>query len=261
VDDTIEKTEAVIDQLQVVKKSMMEELLTRGMPGRHPRFRRTEIGELPEDWKTVTYAELAANVPAAIQSGPFGSELKHSEFVAAGRLVIGIDNVLDGRFSIGSNHRIDEAKFVALERFRARPLDLLITVMATVGRCCVVPSGIEPSIITKHVYRLTADQRRADPFFLMYCLYGIPRLSAEVRGSAQGLSRPGLNKSLLLPLRFPLPTLQEQREIVAAVQVLDDRVERERDHATCLCEVKRGLVDALLSGAVRVSARDREAAA
>lgn len=48
VDEVIEKTEAVIEQLGVVKRAMMQELLTRGMPGatrgssrrRSGRFRR-----------------------------------------------------------------------------------------------------------------------------------------------------------------------------------------------------------------------------
>ena len=38
VDDAIEKTQAVIDQVQVVKRGLMQELLTRGLPGRHTRF-------------------------------------------------------------------------------------------------------------------------------------------------------------------------------------------------------------------------------
>ena len=50
VDDAIEKTRAVIDQVQVVKRELMQELLTRGLPGRHTRFRQTEIGEIPEEW-------------------------------------------------------------------------------------------------------------------------------------------------------------------------------------------------------------------
>ena len=44
VDDAIEKTQAVIDQVQVVKRGLMQELLTRGLPGRHTRFKQTEIG-------------------------------------------------------------------------------------------------------------------------------------------------------------------------------------------------------------------------
>ena len=47
VDDAIEKTQAVIDQVQVVKRGLMQELLTRGLPGRHTRFKQTEIGEIP----------------------------------------------------------------------------------------------------------------------------------------------------------------------------------------------------------------------
>ena len=48
VDDAIEKTQAVIDQVQVVKRGLMQELLTRGLPGRHTRFQQTDIGEIPE---------------------------------------------------------------------------------------------------------------------------------------------------------------------------------------------------------------------
>jgi type I restriction enzyme, S subunit len=52
VDDAIEATREVIDQLGVVKKAMMAELFTRGVPGRHTRFKQTEIGEVPEEWRT-----------------------------------------------------------------------------------------------------------------------------------------------------------------------------------------------------------------
>src|ERR1019366_2159540 len=51
VDDAIGATQAVIDQLQVAKKAMMAELLTRGLPGRHKKFKMTEIGEVPEEWE------------------------------------------------------------------------------------------------------------------------------------------------------------------------------------------------------------------
>jgi type I restriction enzyme S subunit len=53
VDDAIDATQAVIEQLQVVKKAMMAELLSRGLPGRHTRFKQTEIGEVPEEWEVV----------------------------------------------------------------------------------------------------------------------------------------------------------------------------------------------------------------
>jgi type I restriction enzyme S subunit len=53
-DEVIEKTEGVIQQLQIVKQAVMQELLTRGLPGRHVRFKKTELGEIPQDWQVAT---------------------------------------------------------------------------------------------------------------------------------------------------------------------------------------------------------------
>ncbi len=50
VDDAIEKTQAVIGQAQVVKRGLMQDLLTRGLPGLHAQFKQTDVGEIPEAW-------------------------------------------------------------------------------------------------------------------------------------------------------------------------------------------------------------------
>ena len=70
VDDAIEKTQAVIDQVQVVKRGLMQELLTRGLPGRHTRFKQTEIGEIPEDWRVVRVGQIGA-IEAGRQRSPW----------------------------------------------------------------------------------------------------------------------------------------------------------------------------------------------
>ena len=59
VDDAIEKTQAVIDQVQVVKRGLMRDLLTRGVPGRHTRFKKTEVGEMPEEWELKKLIDIA----------------------------------------------------------------------------------------------------------------------------------------------------------------------------------------------------------
>lgn len=74
---------------------------------------RAELSVLPEGWCWVTVDQIASDEPRSIQSGPFGSNLRHSEFQQTGRLVIGIDNVQDGRFTIGANH---QARTIALVR-------------------------------------------------------------------------------------------------------------------------------------------------
>ena len=58
VDDAIEKTQKIIDQAQLVKRGLMQILLTRGLPGRHTRFKQTEIGEIPEEWAMAPGIDL-----------------------------------------------------------------------------------------------------------------------------------------------------------------------------------------------------------
>jgi type I restriction enzyme S subunit len=174
----------------------------------------TDDNELPPGWRHGTVDSIAAAVPRAIQSGPFGSNLKHSEFGASGRLVIGIDNVLDGKFSLGKQHRISDQKFRELEKYAVRPLDVLITVMATVGRVCVVPADIEPAIITKHVYRVTVDQGAVDPTFVTFALRGHPQVREQINSQVRGQTRPGINGAIVKRLELALPPLSEQREIV-----------------------------------------------
>ena len=67
--DAIEKTRTVIDQVQVVKRGLMQELLTRGLPGRHTRFKRlpnwrlgratSSLEQIPEIWDLVPIVSVA----------------------------------------------------------------------------------------------------------------------------------------------------------------------------------------------------------
>jgi type I restriction enzyme S subunit len=150
-----------------------------------------------------------------MQSGPFGSNLKHSEFTDNGALVLGIDNVLDGQFSMGSRHRISETKFSELAKYQARPGDLLITVMASLGRSCIVPRNLETAIITKHVYRISMEQDLLLPEFFNLLLQSPTLSRSRMFKSAQGQTRPGLNSTILRGLPVPLCSIEEQKEIVA----------------------------------------------
>jgi len=173
------------------------------------------LTELCMGWTWVTIEQLASPEPRSIQSGPFGSSLHHSEFQKTGVLVIGIDNVLDGRFSMGRHHFISEEKYEQLRKYTARPLDVLITVMATVGRCCVVPLDLETAIVTKHVYRISCDNRLVNPYYLMLNVLGGTTVREQLYEQAQGQTRPGINGEILRRIVVPLPPRVEQDAIVA----------------------------------------------
>ncbi len=150
-----------------------------------------------------------------MQSGPFGSNLLHSEFQASGVLVLGIDNVRDGTFSMGSQNRISEQKFRDLEKYQARPGDLLVTVMASLGRTCIVPRDLERAIITKHVYRISMEEQLLFPEYFNLLLQSQTVSRLRMFENAQGQTRPGLNSFILKALPIPLCSRKEQVEVVS----------------------------------------------
>jgi type I restriction enzyme S subunit len=177
----------------------------------------SDLPELPEGWYWIRVAELASDLPRAIQSGPFGSNLLHSEFQDTGILAIGIDNVHRDGFSLGQQHRISREKYEELKQYTARALDVLVTVMATVGRCCLVPADLETAIITKHVYRITLEQRLINPHFLVLGFQGAVGVLKQLAKAIRGQTRPGINGEILKSLAIPVPPRQEQDVICEAV--------------------------------------------
>jgi len=207
------------DQLAQFKAKNLEPPKNWKAKYREPSAADTgNLSSLPDGWSWATVEQVASARARSIQSGPFGSQLLHSEFSHGGYLAIGIDNVLDGKFSLGSEHRITQETFDRLRKFEARPRDVVVTVMATVGRVCVLPPDLQSSIITKHCYRITADDRIADPEFLAIALRAESPTRLYIYGNIRGQTRPGINGPTLKLAPVALPPRTEQEAIVEAVE-------------------------------------------
>ena len=56
VDETIEKTDSIIEETRQLKKGLMQKLFTEGIG--HTRFKETKIGRIPEEWEVVKLDEI-----------------------------------------------------------------------------------------------------------------------------------------------------------------------------------------------------------
>lgn len=169
------------------------------------------------NWKTETVESLADPSRGSIRTGPFGSQLLHSEFTASGIPVLAIDNVVENEFRWTSPRCISPERFEDFSRFQVFPGDVLVTIMGTVGRCCVAPDDLPVCISTKHLCVITLRLDRVQPRFLWASLLYDPEVGKQTKGAGGGAVMEGWNSTIIREIAVRVPPMKLQRDFSARV--------------------------------------------
>ena len=215
-------------------------------------------------WSSVPVAALAAAGKGSMRTGPFGSQLLHSEFVDVGIAVLGIDNAVANEFRWDKRRHITEEKYRDLARYRVHPGDVLITIMGTCGRCAVVPEDVPLAINTKHLCCITLDRKKCIPNYLHLYFVHDPMARSYLTAQAKGSIMAGLNMGIISALPVRLPPLDQQSSLVERVESLKAECDRlfavQSRKLAALDELKRSLLHQAFSGGLTAKSTDRQVA-
>lgn len=117
----------------------------------------------------------------------------------------------------------DDPRFLSAEDFaqedkrtRIKGGDVLLTIVGTIGRSVVVPTGAPRITLQRSVAVIRPDSELINSRFLMYSfMFGTDELNARARGVAQ----KGIYLETIRELEVEYPNLSEQQRIVA---ILDE---------------------------------------
>jgi type I restriction enzyme S subunit len=271
VDNLIEKTQTLIEKYTAIKQGMMADLFTRGIDmttGDTPNskgeklrpsvedapelYKQTELGWIPKEWEVKRLEYLLSDTPSAMRSGPFGSSLLKHELVEKGIPLLGIDNIFVERFSGTYRRFVTPEKFNELSKYAVRPNDVVITIMGTVGRCCVVPDDIEKALSSKHLWTMTFDKQKVISDLICWQLNYADWAKSWFHQKSQGGIMEAIQSSTLKNLLLPVPSLDEQLKIAEIYRNLCTKIGKEQAYLNKLSLKKKGLMQDLLTGKVKV---------
>lgn len=258
LDDQTRLIENTLSKQRATFVGLLFHLLTQSLPSDITtlgdavlEFGGTSI-VLPKEWTIEPIGQLLESVDPAMRSGPFGSALLKHELVESGVPLLGIDNVHVDRFVADFRRFVTPAKAVELSRYRVRPADVMITIMGTVGRSCLVPEDIGLALSSKHVWTLTFNDARYRPYLASLQLNHAPWARAHLRRDEQGGIMSAIRSDTLKTLMLPTPPIEEQLKIEEILKAHESTIVGHEQSLIKLRTLKAGLAGDLLTGRVRV---------
>ena len=243
VDEAIEKTQAVIDQVEVVKLGLMQELFTKGLPGRHTRFKETRIGRIPTQWKPVRLEELCSHIVDCLHRTP--------NYTDAGYPAIRTSDLVAGRLLLDKARKVSTATYLE-QTIRLEPIpgDILYSREGTFGLAASVPPGAKLCISQRMMHFRASPE--VEPDFLMWVINS-PTVYRQAVNSVGGSTVGHVNIRSIRRFLVPLPERDEQAQLAAVLNSVS-RFEVTSEKALSGHQrAKRALMSVLLTGELRVT--------
>ncbi|MEW6002146.1 MAG: restriction endonuclease subunit S [Nitrospirota bacterium] len=238
VDQAIEKVDEAIKKTQRLKNGLMQELLTKGIG--HKEFKETEIGRIPKKWEVNSVAEVGT-----LQYGITKTAIK----VGTGVKFLRITDITD------EGVKWDDVPYCELtknelEKYELKDGNILFArIGATTGKTCFIekaPKGVFGSYLLRMQPSKDIDTK------LLYFFTQSASYWNQVNAVKGGQLKGGLNTKLLGSIKLPIPPLFEQQKIAEILSTVDGRLELLRKRKERLERTKKGLMNDLLTGRVRV---------
>lgn len=236
-DKAIEKTEELIKQKELLKKALMQQLLTgkKRLKGFSGEWKKVKLGNLGN-----TYTGLTG---------------KFKEDFGSGKPYIPYLNIFNN--TIINIEQVDYVKINSCEtQNKVKYGDIFFTVSSEtqneVGMASVFLDHHAELYLNSFCFGFRLkDFNTLVPQFSSY-FFRADKFRKEINKLSQGATRFNLSKNNLMKLNILLPKVEEQTAIAKILETADKEIKIIKTKLEALKEQKKGLMQVLLTGKVRI---------
>ena len=246
LDRAIEATERLIGRLERLKRGLMQDLLTKGIG--HREYKQTPIGKIPKQWKIVRLKDVSLLIRNGYTYRKFNREGK-------GIPVTRIETISNGKIDISKLAYVEDISDRNITKYKLTAGDILFSHINSekhIGKTAIYEG--EPKLLVHgmNLLLIRPNNKLIYPRYLLYLLRFYKARNIFLGMAKRAVNQASINQTQLSKLKVVLPPLEEQRRIVAILSSIDDWIELEKRRKEKFERLKRGLMELLLTGRVRV---------
>ena len=234
VDNQIEETE-------LLKKGLMQKLLTEGIG--HTEFKDSELGRIPVEWEVKKIEEVCSRIigggtPNKNESAYWNNGtilwVTPSEFTKS-----------DSNYISTSENKISEEGLKNSSATLLKPYTVIMSSRATIGECKIntIEMTTNQGFISFECNELLKN---------LYLLYLIKQSKQKIIKVSSGSTFLEVSRTTMKNFKISLPPLEEQKTIAEILSTTDEKLENLKAKKESFEELKKGLMQKLLTGEVRV---------
>jgi len=242
-DEKIDAIALQIQKAETLKKGLLQKLLSEGIG--HSEFKDSELGKIPENWEVVALGNIGSfknGINKNKEDFGFGNNFFNLLDVFG---LTSIKNNPNGLVNITDKEKVDfdtqkgDTFFI---RSSVKPSGVGLTAVLLFNPIDTVYSGF--------IIRFR-DNNRFELNFKKYCFYDT-EFRKRLLSKSSVSANTNINQEALKSLLIKLPPLEEQKQIADILSTADEKLEVLRAKKEKYETLKKGLLQKLLSGEVRV---------
>jgi len=248
LDKTIESTNRLIEKEKNIKTALMQELLTNGIDQngqiRSPKthtYKPSELGLIPDEWEVVSLG----NITKIVGGGTPSRDIE--EYWENGNIPwVTVKDLHDGLLIKESEEYITDK---GLQSSATNLIEVNNIITST-------RMGIGRFYINEVVVTINQDMKALfakDNMDKQFLLWSMLHFGQKLKVLGTGTTVKGILLDDLKSLKLLLPTMEEQKQIAKILSTQDKKIQTEETNLAKLKELKKRLMNDLLSGKVKVN--------
>ena len=190
------------------------------------KYKQAEIGEIPEDWVSMPFGEVAYLSKEIFDPKKAGQN--------KGTVYLGLEHFCEGGFALNGVGQSDE---IQSNKFRFVSGDVLFGKLRPYFKKVYSPKF--DGVCSTDIWVLRAKQGVGQKF--LYFLVGSDTFLNKAVESSEGTKMPRASWDFIANYKFPIPSIGEQQQITNFLSSLDDKIELNRKMNKTLEEIGKAL--------------------